>query len=56
MLEAESDVADWPEEPRAVLTAAFEPYLAFEKTRPDVLFHYLDANAPTIAGYAWTDE
>jgi hypothetical protein len=46
------DTADWPESLLAALFDAFEPYVAFDRTRPDVLFHRIDSNSLDVTGYA----
>ena len=52
MLEERGDTTDWPESLRDALYDAFEPYLAFDRTRPEVLFHRVDAGSLPITGYA----
>jgi hypothetical protein len=52
MLEERGDTTDWPESLRDALYDAFEPYLAFDRTKPDVLFHRVDAGSLAITGYA----
>jgi hypothetical protein len=52
MLEERGDTTDWPESLRGALWDAFEPYLAFDRTRPDVLFHRVEAESLDIKGYS----
>ena len=52
LLAERGDTADWPDSLLGALWDAFEPYLAFDRARPDVLFHPIDANALAITGYA----
>jgi hypothetical protein len=52
ILDERSVTADWPESLRDALYHAFEPYLAFDRARPDVLFHRIDANSYAATGYA----
>lgn len=53
LLEEQAEITSWSETLRAALSDAFELYLAFDRARPDVLFHYLDTNRLDITGYGW---
>jgi hypothetical protein len=46
-----TETTDWPEASRAALLDAFEPYLAFDPRRPNVLFHNIDRNSNLGEGY-----
>lgn len=51
-LATEADTADWSDSARKELSIAFEPYLAFDEARPNVLFHQIDWNSLDTTGYA----
>jgi hypothetical protein len=52
LLAKEADTTDWSDSAREELANAFEPYLAFDEARPNVLFHHIDWNSLDITGYA----
>jgi hypothetical protein len=51
LLEEQQSVEGWSVTIVRAFADAFEPYLAFDPARPDVLFHYLDPHAGSVRGY-----